>query len=293
VFNLQGRGADAVSLFGQPVALRPSKATPGALRVDLTEQPIYLHVKQGTLGVQPSPIGEGVITRGPNNAYRVEYKVTNQSKAPWKERVSYVGPPGWKLDVGTTGFDLGPGKSVTMAAVVEAPASANGQISVKASVPTPDGDLYTASFPVKVRPMLNVPIADAGARTFEAIEGVAVAMNRPEQAAVGRPPTLASLQETKYWKGPEELSASVKTAYSADGLAVAVRVHDANYRPPTRWPGVVGSAVELFFDFRDPSSLGTAGYTPGVYQFVLRPRPSRGRMRRFGQRNRRMERFLA
>lgn len=278
VFDVQGREVSAVSLFGQPVSLRTSQATRGAVRVELSEQPTYLHLQQGTFGLQPAPISEVSVKRGPNNRYALQYVLANRTQQPWQGSVTYEGPPGWKVEAEKTAFDLAAGASDPMTVIVDAPSRANGQVKVVARVQTPDGDPYTASFALKVRPTLIVTsVKQVGPLTYDQIPTEPQALNRPEQVAIGRPPALASLQEAKYWQGPNELSANVKTAYSAEGLSIAVKVHDANYRPPAQWPGVAGSAVEVFLDFRDQAgSLGAAQYGPGVYQIVLKPPAAAG-----------------
>jgi hypothetical protein len=116
------------------------------------------------------------------------------------------------------------------------------------------------------------PTSEKLPRAFDAMAGAPLLLNRAEQVTIGRSPLLASLQDPKFWLGPEELSAQVKTEYSPTGLAVAVRVHDANFRPPVPWHSVGGSAVELFFDFRRADNgLGSAPFGAGVYQFILKP----------------------
>ena len=97
-------------------------------------------------------------------------------------------------------------------------------------------------------------------------------LNRVEQAVIGRPPKLASLQEEYFWGGPEELSGEVRLAYDANALYLTVQVRDAHPRVPVPWPGVSGSSLELFLDLRTPEQgLGEAHYGKGVYQLLIRP----------------------
>jgi hypothetical protein len=97
-----------------------------------------------------------------------------------------------------------------------------------------------------------------------------------DQVVIGRPSDLASLQEKNDWIGPEELSAQAKIGYDDNGLLVYVKVHDAHARLPQGWPGVSGSCVEFFFDFRPADGsygphLGNPLYDSNVHQLVVRP----------------------
>jgi hypothetical protein len=276
VFNLNGQNqntAEAVSLFGQPVALRASQTARGMVRLELNEQPTYLHLKQGTLSIQPAPIGDVNVLRNPNGRYLLQYNLVNRNEQPWKGAIEYQAPSGWKVEPARSTFELAAGQNSQLSVTVIPPSNASGTRTVTARLQTPDGDPYTASFLVKVRPTLSIaPTTNPTILTYDQITTPALPINRPEQVVIGRPPSLASLQEPKYWQGPDELSASVKTAYSANGLNVSVRVHDANFRPPHPWPAVTGSAVELFFDFRGLNNgLGSPLYGKGVYQIILKP----------------------
>jgi len=51
-----------------------------------------------------------------------------------------------------------------------------------------------------------------------------------------------------------------------------VKVHDVHARLPQGWPGVLGSCVEFFFDFRSADAgLGNVNYDSNVHQVVVRP----------------------
>jgi len=102
--------------------------------------------------------------------------------------------------------------------------------------------------------------------------GGALLLNQPEQVVLGRPSDPPSLQEENAWAGPDELSAEAKIGYDDDGLLVYVKVHDAHPGLPEGWPGVGGSCLEFFFDFRpEDKGLGNVNYDSAVHQVVVRP----------------------
>lgn len=102
--------------------------------------------------------------------------------------------------------------------------------------------------------------------------GKALLLDRVEQAVIGRPSKLASLQEDYFWGGKDELSAQTWIGYNLQNLMIAVKVHDANPKLPVNWPDIRGACVELFFDFRAPEQgLGSPYYGDKVYQFLVRP----------------------
>jgi hypothetical protein len=264
---------DVVSLFGQKIPLQPSQLSHGVLRVELGEQPMYLHLKKGLLRTQASPFGDIKVLSSGGGRYALRYSLSNRSDTAWKGKVEYSAPESWNIEPQRTAIRLDAGQSANFSATVTPAAGASGTHTLTARLQTPDGENYTASFAVQVHPTLTVTATNIAAPlAFDAMPSSALLINRLEQVTIGRAAGLASLQDPKYWLGPDELSAQVKTEYSAQGLSVAVRVHDVNFRPPTPWPGVGGSAVELFFDFRRPDGgLGSKHYGNGVYQFILKP----------------------
>jgi hypothetical protein len=97
-------------------------------------------------------------------------------------------------------------------------------------------------------------------------------LNKVDQVAIGKPDVLVSIQEKNDWAGVEELSGQAKIGYDDNGLLVYVKVHDAHARLPGDWPGIEGSYVEFFFDFRAADGgLGELSYDSDVHQIVVWP----------------------
>jgi hypothetical protein len=269
---------ELVSLFGESSRLSASRSRGRyCYRVELTEQPVYIQVKSADLRLLPSPVVNVRPTGREGNVYRVAFALVNRYGKPWAGRVELAAPAGWQIEPATPGFDLASGarREVELQCTVP-PLTPRGDHPVEASLTLPDGNRFTFPIEVSVRPSFtaarlppDVKLTDLGAWEMP---GGALQLDRPEQVTMGRPPLLAALQEQKYWQGPAELSGRVKVGYNADGLLVYIRAHDANLRLPATWPGVGGSCVELFFDFRPATDgLGRGAYEQGVYQVILKP----------------------
>jgi hypothetical protein len=272
VFDVRGQGVNAVSLFGQPVTLPKLAPSGGLLQVALTAEPVYIHVAKGTLTEQPSPIEDVRTMAEPDGGYRIRYTLNNRAATAWTGSVTYQAPTGWTLTPSRSSFNAPAGGKTTLETVARQAMDAPAQITVNAALSTPSGGIYEVPFPIKARPRVSVLRVSTAIGDFDSLPGAPLSISKPEQVMMGRPPALASLQEAQYWKGPSELSGLVKAAWTGDALTVAVKVHDANYRPPVAWPGVAGSCIELFLDFRRPGEgLGNAVYGPGVFQVIFKP----------------------
>ena len=102
--------------------------------------------------------------------------------------------------------------------------------------------------------------------------GGGLLLKKRDQVVLGKPSDLASLQEQGTWAGPAELSAEAKIGYDEEGLSVYVKVHDAHPDLPEAWPGVAGTCLEFFFDFRSENEgLGNPNYGRDAHQIVVRP----------------------
>ncbi len=268
-FRVDGGGVDAVSLFGQPF---PASIHDGMLQVSASEQPIYLHLRRGQLTPMPSPISEPEVTAEPSGEFLVRYAVKNATSKPWIAHASYDTPAGWTVLSADLPIRVPANGQTLVSANFKPEAGGRGRVVIGSTVTIDGGAKWQNSFAVTVKPITEVLRATTGPATFDAIPGSPLSVRTPDQVAIGRPPALVSLQDPTYWEGPAELSGQVKLGWTQKALTVAVKVHDANYAPPASWPGVGGSCVELFFDFRQPGhGLGSAQSGPGVYQVILKP----------------------
>ncbi|MPN08636.1 hypothetical protein SDC9_155921 [bioreactor metagenome] len=140
----------------------------------------------------------------------------------------------------------------------------------------PNGVELTREYRIAVSPsaeMGTVP-ADFSLANRDSLNAFSpeLKLDRSEQAVFGKPSEIASIQEAHFWGGPAELSGSFRLGGNENALYIAARVRDVKFRLPRVWPGVLGSSVELFFDFRTPAEgLGKPEYTSNVFQFLILP----------------------
>lgn len=261
---------EIVSLHGESSVRRAQIGSGKALHIaELSDQPVYLHLRQPGFNLLPSPVLSIMQAGQDGDEYRLRYTLLNQSAENWKGEIAYNAPEGWTIK-SATAFDLKPKERKTIEVASKVPPNtASGARLIEASLRLPDGHSFAFPITVAVRPSHTVPkVADLVALT----KTKGLEIERPDQVVVGRPPEMASLQEDQYWKGPRELSGETWIGYTEEALLVKVRVHDAYARLPEPWPGVKGSCVELFFDFRSPSTRAArSSYEKGVYQIILAP----------------------
>jgi len=268
---------EVVSMLGHKTMLTAAGgAANGSFRLELGEEPVYIHARHPGLRFLPSPI-VGLAQDLSGSKIGFHFTVVNTSQQPWKGSVALAQPSGWKAILDAQDFSLAPGQRIVIKGDCDIPAGTKkGTYALDASMKLPDGTPF--EFPVSLDVHPSVTIANVGsafawdqASSWEHVQPL-LKIDQTEQVVAGRPPLLASLQEEKYWKGPEELSAEVRLASSPDALLVYAQVLDANMKVPQTWPGVAGSCVELFVDGRAPQAgLGHSNYGPGVWQLLIKP----------------------
>ena len=268
---------ERISMFGQKAVLTPTgNAGNGVFRLELDEEPVYLHLKQPGFHLLPSPV-IALASEVSGTPSGFHFTVVNTYQKPWTGSVLLAPPSGWKVALDAQDFSLDPGGKVVIKGNCEIPTGIRkGSYTIEASLKLPDGTPFTFPVQVNVRPTLLVPhVAETfvwdQTASWQQVQSLSK-IDQTEQVVVGRPPTLASLQEEKYWKGPGELSADIRVASNAGAFYVYAEVQDANLKVPQTWPGVLGSCVELFLDARSmDGGLGRSAYGPGVHQLVLKP----------------------
>jgi hypothetical protein len=264
----------AVSLFGQEIPVETfGKA--GLTRLIVGAEPIYVRSAHAGLHVLPSPviaIAADVVAPG-----TLSFTLVNRGSTDWIGQMDFTAPEGWRIQVANKTFMVPTGERKAIRVAYEsAPETTIGTHIVEAHVTLPEGQPFAFPIPVKIRPFLTVPFAQAKfdwqkPSGWQAV-GPVHDLSNPEQVVIGQAPLLASLQEERYWKGPSELSAKLRFAQDSEALYIYAEVTDANFQPPSRWPGVLGSCVEVFLDQRAPGAgRGTAAYGSGVTQLVVRP----------------------
>ncbi len=263
-------------LGGDTTQAAANGATPGRFQITVGEEPVYVHVQHAGLHLLPSPVmAVAQDLSGTRNGFH--FTLVNTSTQPWQGSIALTGPDGWKVTLDPPAFSLQPGQRLAVKGACETPdGTKKGSYTVAAKTTLPDGSPFEFPVGVDIRPSLTIPNVDAAfawdqPSSWPAITPVAK-IDQPDQVAVGRPPLLASLQEEKYWAGPQELSGEVRLASSPDNLLVHVEVQDANMKLSPSWPGVQGSCVELFVDGRTPAAgLGQPAFGPGVHQLLIEP----------------------
>jgi hypothetical protein len=240
--------------------------------LDIGTEPVYIHTKRPGLHLLPSPVIG--ITQDASGGF--QFTLVNKNKQDWKGNIGFTTPQGWAITPASQPFALEPGKRVKIQAVCVVPiGTKRGAYAVNASLKLPDGTPFTFPIAVNVLPRFVVPLV-AGEFAWDKPSAwkqvnSSFKLDHPDQVVIGRPPELASLQEEKYWKGPAELSGQAKLAADEKHLYLYLEVRDANQRAPKEWPGVLGSSVEIFLDYRSADiRMSRAAYEPGVHQLVVK-----------------------
>ncbi|MBC2602757.1 DOMON domain-containing protein [Puniceicoccus vermicola] len=270
-------GLEIVSMLGQTQIDTALGTTTDYLHVlELGEEPVYLHSSEKGLSLIPSPILGTRQLYQKDETIEFEISLLNRSQEPWSSQIDFQLPGGWKIKDSARRFDIKARSRENLRFRSTFPTGIEpGSYTISSQIELPDGKSFAFPITLSLKHSSTIPMVPEG--TDPAALGVTVPLepfriNSADQAVIGRSPKMASLQEERYWNGPDELSALAWVAYTSTHLLVKVEVHDVNARQPVPWPSVFGSCVELFFDFRsnDERVLGGA-YESGVYQIILKP----------------------
>lgn len=241
----------------------------------LEEQPVYLHAKRPGMKLLPSPVDRITVT-GPEEAQgTIRFTLLNRSGRSRETAVRALASGEASVTPAAGTIEIAPKKRRNLEFSYRLRPGAPREIRLPFAVALPDGGEYRTTVEIVNKPSIVIPrlAAAPDLSSPEAMDRIpGIALNSAEQAVIGRPPKLASLQEESFWGGPDELSGTLRLAYDDEALYIKLEACDAYRKPPVPWPGVLGSGAELFFDFRRPGGgLGNANYASGVYQFLLRP----------------------
>ena len=269
---------DTTSLFGVEKKLS-AKGGPDFFlhRIELCDQPVYLHLSKTGLTLSQSPVIGCVQETEASGGKTVKFTLVNRFDAKWAGAVSFSKSECGAFSPSKVEFSLEPGARTSVETKCDPPmGTARGIHIVEAGTALPDGSPFVFPIEIDVRPSFAVNRLPDGFSLNDLgswkPDGAEMPIDRPDQVAIGRPPKLSSLQEERYWKGSEELSAKVAAGYDARGFYSRVVVHDKNMGPLKKWPGVEGSCVEFFLDFRSSAKgLGKGPYENGVGQIIVKP----------------------
>ena len=135
---------------------------------------------------------------------------------------------------------------------------------------------------IPCRPLSGVPSLDT-ARWPAAPD---IALRDRRQVVIGVADRFASTSERDGWRGPADVSATARIAWTSHALHVLVHVVDDALMPAAAGQGLWnGDCVELFLDLRGQADVGSPALTAGVFQICcaaprsqsLAPTPLRGR----------------
>ena len=245
--------------------------------IELGEEPCYVHSDMPLLGFAPSPVKSAATNSTSVGKVRLTLTLENVFANRWQGKASLKKDTRWRIEPAERQFDLAPGKRIELLFDFEvAVGVAQGRYSQTLDVGLPDGGHYVGAVEIPVKSVFRIPRLPEGTSLAKMRDwkppGGPLLIDRIEQVAIGKPHALASRREKDTWGGAEELSAKVKIGYNNDGLFVYTEVHDAAPRLPQGWPGVLGSSLEFYFDFRAADAgLGQPSYGPQVHQVVIRP----------------------
>jgi hypothetical protein len=266
-----------VSLFGQPSISRGQAYAANTFlhTVDVTEEPQYIHDSTTQLAILPTIIQSASVQPLPDGAIHLLLTIQNPFVSSWSGRL-IPRPTDWFSAPAEQSFSLQPHQcvQVTFDLTVK-PGTPHGHYPLSFACTLPDGRPATVSADIAVAPTVTIPRIAAPASLAalrQSVPGTPLLLNRPEQVVAGRSPAMTSLQEKQYWSGADELSGHVKTACDGRSLYLLIDVRDAYASLPKSWPGVDGSAIELFLDTRPADKgLGSPSYSKQVWQLVIRP----------------------
>ncbi|MFZ2657584.1 MAG: hypothetical protein WAX69_21800 [Victivallales bacterium] len=266
-----------VSLFGAEKTLA-AKGDSGFLhRIELDDQPVYLHLKKPGLTLSPSPVIAFERTPGGAGERKISFTVVNRFETKWTGAVEFASVEKMPISPAKVEFAIEPGARCRVETVcTSTQGMAKGIHLIDAATKLPDGTPFVFPIEIDVRPSFTAEklpgeFSLKDIKDWKPQEGE-MAIDKPEQVTIGRPPDLTSLQEERYWKGPDEFSAKVATGYNYKGFFARIIVHDKNRGPLKMWPGVEGSCVEWFFDLRSKTEgFGNAHYDKGVAQIIVKP----------------------
>ena len=281
------RSSDAVlervSMYGKKTSLRPvarsGNAWLYAMEADAT--PFYLHSVTSDLQVMPSPVSGVRVMDLADGIGRISLELLNSRSEPWIPRLRFDSIPGLELRP-SGGIPQIPPKRHGRLDFLCSSAKENGEYWVRFRILLPEGGEYV--HPVRIRSK-KVMFAGRAPESFsitgpDSMNGFTepFRIHTAKQCQEGRPPEMMSFHSTDFWGGENELSAEARLAFSGTRLFCLMKVRDASPRLPEIWPGVLGSAVELFLDLRpEGAGLGSRAYGKGVFQILFLPALEQGK----------------
>lgn len=266
---------ELVSLFGQQSKVELKAVGNGKYfyNLKLTEAPVYVH-SRSELRVLPGAVegGLSVNTGGDSGKLTVNMANMTSEKATYEAKM---------LDSKYLTFSPSQ-REINLAANSTCDVSFDWKLKQKPSMRTiyatmnliSNGITSQTAFRIDLKEFRQVrrtllpfeDFQDVDLKNFRDV----CPLDKLHQVVLGAPPANESIQQDKYWKGIDELSAKVGFTWNKDGIIVGMKVKDQVMMKPEK--GIIhGSCVELFFDFRPQPEFGSSRYTDGVFQFLISP----------------------
>ncbi|MAX24900.1 MAG: hypothetical protein CMJ19_10390 [Phycisphaeraceae bacterium] len=288
LFKTDAAQLEIVDMLGQTRMLNVSH---GIAVCDVTELPMYVHVKSKQLEIQNGPI-ENVVVKA-NGPASGECEITLRNPMPYMFDGSFS--VSWQRGQGSVEpamqrLQLDRNQSRTLKVRYQLDTDETQTVdkplltlTVSGNSPMMDDTLlFHSAVAIPTRPVATVKLATSPVRLHQSQDAMLIALksadakvlklNRLEQVKLGRPPALASLHDPAWWGGEDELSADIQLAADSEGIVLYMDVKDVAARLPRTWPSVKGSVVELFFDFRKPGDgLGDPVYGNQTFQVLIKP----------------------
>jgi hypothetical protein len=278
---------EVVDMLGQSQQVKTSS---GMAVLDVQELPVYVHVPSHDLIVSPGPVDQITVKSDGATTGQCEVTLTNRLAHAMVGKVQLAWYAGnGKLTPMTQSLNLAPGKTQTLGFAYEVTSDLqtvkHPTVLVKVMQDATGGQVlmqFASTVAIPTKAVLAVPVTSSSiamlrnqkamVNQMKQVGALELKLDRLEQVQLGHPPALASLQDDKWWGGPDELSATVQLAADDQGLVLYMDVLDIAAREPQTWPSVKGSVVELFFDFREPGKgLGDGVYGRQTFQVLLKP----------------------
>ena len=262
----------AMDYLGNPLSFQVG--ADGLLALDLTPAPVYLLDMPAAFAVNSDglKLSSGILQLEPMS----EVKVMAELRNPFDRAVTAAIVPDVSAGIATAAekeFKLAPGETRQVPIAWRTGDMAKGTHWLRAQLHL-DGRLYSVvenadffSHGKMTRiPRLPGTFALDG-DTAKWAEIPAQTANTREQAVIGRP--VEGAPSPAFWDGPEDLSYTLKTAWSEEGIHFLLEVTDNVLRPPMNeqedqepW---LFDGVELFLDAR-PREQRQAALTAGALQ---------------------------
>ncbi len=272
---------DLYSVWGRHSVLKPTGKAAGnenIFRIELDENPVYLHTKNTGMSFIPSPVESVLSTATGVNSGNISINFNNYSDKEIRLTVKAPGSGDISFSPDNNVLTIAPKQyaTFTTAYVLNNSKSKLKELNLPFKIAQDNAGDFDCMVNMERKKVITLPriSEDAGLANLKDYTKNMLKHNLDsvDRVTIGRPPKFASIQEDYFWGGKDELSAEVFTGYNNKGLYLYLRVNDQHGIVPANWPGIDGSSIELFFDLRSAKKgFGESFYGRGVYQILALP----------------------